>query len=87
MAEADFSAFQRQYQKERILSELAVKGSSSPSELADSTNIKAEDMDKLISELVLQRLVENVAGKYYKLTYEGYRYANSLKSRQMKQTY
>jgi predicted transcriptional regulator len=82
MTEADFSAFQKRYQKERILSELAAKATSSLAELAQSMNIKIDDAEKLLNELVLEKLVENVAAKYYKLTYEGYKY---VKSRSMRQ--
>jgi len=78
----DFSAFQKQRQKQRILQELYAKETSYPAELARLTNAKTEDVQNLLNELVSDKLVENISAKYYKLTYEGYRWVKNSLTRQ-----
>lgn len=77
MSAADFTAFQKQYKKDRIVEELAARESSFPVELAKLTGSAVQETEQLIDELVSEKLVENVVGKYYKLTYEGYKLARA----------
>jgi len=81
MSEADFTAFQKRYKKERILLELAARETSFPAELAKLTESTVGEIEQLLNELVLEKLIENIAGKYYSLTYEGYRSAKELLAR------
>jgi predicted transcriptional regulator len=83
LSQADFEAFKRQTKKERILMELFAREASYPMELAKLTDSDVGYIDQLLNELVADKLIENVAAKYYKLTYEGY---NRVKST-MKQKY
>ena len=63
--------------------ELFAREASYPMELAKLTDSDVGYIDQLLNELVADKLIENVAAKYYKLTYEGY---NRVKST-MKQKY
>ena len=84
MSQADFEAFKKQFKKERILLELFARESSYPLELAKLNDSDVSEIEQLLNELVVDKLVENVAAKYYKLTYEGYsRAKSSMKSRQV----
>lgn len=78
LSEADFKAFQKRQKMEDILGELYKKGSSFPAELEKLTGLDIEEVNQLLNELVKERLVEKIIGKYYKLTYEGNKLANQL---------
>jgi len=41
------------------------------------TGAPVEEVEQLLEELVSDKLVENIAAKYFKLTYEGYSWAKS----------
>ena len=77
MSQKDFEAFQRQQKKERILMELRARETSYPEELAKLTGSDLDEVEQLLDELVSDKLIENIAAKYYKLTYEGYSWAKS----------
>lgn len=81
MSEAEFKAFQKRHKKDRILRELSTRETSFPTELAKLTDSTTDETEKLLNELVSEKLVENVVAKYYKLTYEGYRRAKDLLAR------
>jgi len=72
LSQADFESFKRQYKKEKILAEIFARESSYPMELAKLTDSDIGEIEQLINELVAEKLIENVAAKYYKLTYDGY---------------
>ncbi len=78
LSQEDYDAFQRRYKKERVLMELFARDTSYPVELAKLTGAPVEEVEGLLEELVSDKLVENVAAKYFKLTYEGYSWAKSL---------
>lgn len=78
LSQEDYDAFQRRYRKERVLMELFARDTSYPGELAKLTGAPVDEVEGLLEELVSDKLVENVAAKYFKLTYEGYSWAKSL---------
>jgi len=78
MSQADFEAFKKRQKKERILLELDARETSFPVELANITESTTEEIEQLLSDLVSKKLVERVVGRYYKLTYEGHRWAEEL---------
>lgn len=78
LSQEDYEAFQRRYKKERILMELSARETSFPGELAKITGAPVDEVEQLLEELVSDKLIENVAAKYYKLTYEGYSWTKSL---------
>jgi predicted transcriptional regulator len=77
LSQEDYEAFQRRYKKERVLMELFARDTSFPGELAKLTGAPVEEVERLLEELVSDKLVENIAAKYFKLTYEGYSWAKS----------
>lgn len=78
MSQEDYEAFQKRYKKERVLMELFARETSFPGELAKITGAPVDEVEQLLEQLVSDKLIENVAAKYYKLTYEGYSWAKSL---------
>lgn len=78
LSREDYEAFQRRYKKERVLMELFARDASYPGELAKVMGTPVDEVEGLLEELVSDKLVENVAAKYFKLTYEGYSWAKSL---------
>ena len=81
MSEEDFKAFQKQNKKNKILLELTSREDSYPTELAKMTKSTVDETEQLLDELVSEKLVDKIVGKYYKLTYEGYRRAKELLAR------
>lgn len=78
LSQADFEAFKKQQKKERILMELFARETSFPAELAKLTESTNDEIEQLLNDLVSDKLIENVAAKYFKLTYEGYSWVKSL---------
>lgn len=78
LSQEDYEAFQKRYKKERVLMELFARETSFPGELAKITGAPIDEVEQLLEQLVSDKLIENVAAKYYKLTYEGYSWAKSL---------
>lgn len=78
LSQEDYEAFQKRYKKERVLMELFARETSFPGELAKITGAPVDEVEQLLEQLVSDKLIENVAAKYYKLTYEGYSWAKSL---------
>lgn len=78
MKEPDFEAFQKRYKKDRILLELSTKEASFPAELAKLTESTVDEIEQLLEELESEKLVEYIVGKYYQLSYEGYKRAKEL---------
>ena len=77
-SQEDYDAFKRRYKKERVLMELFARDTSYPVKLAKLTGAPVDEVERLLEELVSDKLVENIAAKYFKLTYEGYSWAKSL---------
>ena len=61
------------------MAELFARDSSYPAELARLTDSDVNDVEQLLNELVTDKLIENIAAKYYKLTYEGYSRVKSIR--------
>jgi len=69
--------------KEKILSMLGTKDSLSSPQLASMLGISVDDVKRLLLDLQAVKLIENVVGDYYHLTYEGYRYLKQASSKRL----